>query len=367
MMAGTRPFNALATTARLRLTAGIAEPAAQRSLAFWVGVATAVLAATVLFLAAARRNSSASSGLPGAIRSQTDVPARPASPEEPVETELRNVDFHVDSGAVLHIRRLRGELLRTEKSTPATFDDKTSFSIKIDSALIGITAGNLAALMNGYVFAYRGAPLRNLKLSLEGNRLILEGDLMKGLGIPFEAEGELSATASGLIRLQLTHIKSAHVPVKGLMDLLGVKMADLINLNQSRGARVEGDDVLLDPERIIPPPRVRGRVTVAGIEGEEIVLHFGPEGGKSSPKPLSPPRPDAPNYMYFRGGTLRFGKLTMTDADLQIIDTDPRDSFDFDLGQYNIQLVAGYSKTTPTYGLIVFMPDLHRISRTSRN
>jgi hypothetical protein len=326
-----------------------------------------MLAPAALFLAGAKCNAAPGSGLPSAAAPQTRAFTRSVSLDEPVEAELRNVDFHVDSGAVLHIKNLRGELLPTKKSSPATFDDKNSFAIEIGSALIGITAGNLADLMNGYVFAYRGAPLRNLKTRVEGSRLILEGDLMKGLGIPFEAEGELSATPGGLIRLHLTRIKSAHVPVKGLMDLLGIEMADLINLNQSRGARVAGDDVLLDPERIIPPPRVRGRVTAAGIEGEEIVLHFGPEHGQSSPKPLAPPRPEARNYMYFRGGTLRFGKLTMSDADLQIIDTDPSDSFDFDLSQYNRQLVAGYSKTTPTYGLIVFMPDLHRISRTDRN
>lgn len=37
----------------------------------------------------------------------------------------------------------------------------------------------------------------------------------------------------------------------------------------------------------------------------------------------------APNYMCYRGSVLRFGKLTMVDADLQIADADPKDPFDF--------------------------------------
>ena len=365
-MAGTRQPNALATVIA-PLVGGMAAPAPRRSLGLRVKMARVTLAPMILFVTVVTSNSAESSRLSELTPSQTNIPARPASPDEPVEAEFRNVDFHVNPGVVLHIRRLRGELLRTGKGTPATFDDKTSFSIKIDSALIGITAGNLASLMNGYVFAYRGAPLRNLKLSVKGSGLVLEGTLVKGLGIPFEAQGDLSATSEGLIRLHVMRIKSAHVPMKGLMDLLGLEMADLINLNRSRGARVEDDDVLLDPEQILPPPRVQGQVSATVIEGEEIALLFDARGGKSSPKPLSPPRPDAPNYMYFRGGTLRFGKLTMTDADLQIIDSDPSDSFDFDLSQYNRQLAAGYSKSTPAHGLIVFMPDLHRISRSGRN
>jgi len=295
----------------------------------------------------------------------TSAPLGPA--EEPVQAQLRHVDFHVDSSIVLHIHNLRGELLRTARDTPPTFDEKNSFTLKIDSGEIGVTAGHLAELMNRYLLAYPGAPLRNVKLSFDRNRLKQKADLKKGAWIPFEAEGSLSATPDGVIAFHVTAIRSAHLPIKGLMDLLSVKVADLINVNQSRGMRVKGNDIFLYPERIIPPPRIRGRITAVRIEGEELVQVFGGAEGKSSEnvKALSPPRA-APNYMYFRGGTLRFGKLTMTNADLQIIDTDSRDYFDFDLAQYNRQLAAGCSKSTGSYGLIVFMPDLHRIRQVDR-
>jgi outer membrane protein OmpA-like peptidoglycan-associated protein len=65
--------------------------------------------------------------------------------------------------------------------------------------------------------------------------------------------------------------------------------------------------------------------------------------------------------MYYRGGTLRFGKLTMNDADLKIIDADPKNPFDFSLDHYNAQLVAGTSKNTPNFGLVVYMPDYYKV------
>ena len=61
--------------------------------------------------------------------------------------------------------------------------------------------------------------------------------------------------------------------------------------------------------------------------------------------------------MFFRKGVLRFGKLTMDDTDLMIVDADPQDPFDFWLDRYNAQLVAGYSRNTVDHGLIVKMPD----------
>ncbi|MEP7346552.1 MAG: hypothetical protein ABI877_14875, partial [Gemmatimonadaceae bacterium] len=74
--------------------------------------------------------------------------------------------------------------------------------------------------------------------------------------------------------------------------------------------------------------------------------------------------------MYFRNGTLRFGKLTMADADLLILDKDPANVFDFSLDRYNDQLVAGYSNSTAALGLIVHMPDFrtlgHKVSSRAK-
>jgi hypothetical protein len=57
------------------------------------------------------------------------------------------------------------------------------------------------------------------------------------------------------------------------------------------------------------------------------------------------------NYIAYHGGVLRFGKLTMNNADMRLIDADPTDPFDFSPDHYKDQLVAGYSKTTASGGL----------------
>jgi hypothetical protein len=62
--------------------------------------------------------------------------------------------------------------------------------------------------------------------------------------------------------------------------------------------------------------------------------------------------------MSYHGSRIRFGKLTMAGTDLTIVDADPRDRFDFFLGRYHEQLVAGTHRTTPEDGLVVWMPDL---------
>ena len=70
--------------------------------------------------------------------------------------------------------------------------------------------------------------------------------------------------------------------------------------------------------------------------------------------------------MFYEGASLTFGKLTMKDTDLLILDDDPSDPFDFFLDRYNDQLVAGYSRNTPDRGLVVRMPDLSDMTRPMR-
>ena len=73
---------------------------------------------------------------------------------------------------------------------------------------------------------------------------------------------------------------------------------------------------------------------------------------------LKPPFPAAA-YIYHRGGILRFGKLTMNDADLEIVGDRPG-WFNFFQGEYQKQLVAGYSKNARANGLVAHMVDYSR-------
>jgi hypothetical protein len=65
--------------------------------------------------------------------------------------------------------------------------------------------------------------------------------------------------------------------------------------------------------------------------------------------------------MYYKGGTLRFGKLLMLDAEMQIVDLNPEDVFRFNLSRYHEQLVAGYERTLQDDGLEVWMRDVDKL------
>jgi len=121
---------------------------------------------------------------------------------------------------------------------------------------------------------------------------------------------------------------------------------------------VDNNDLILDPQQLVPPPRIRGKVTSVRVADGALVQTF----GSGERRRLSPPA-ISQNYIYWLGGELQFGKLTMTNTDLELVDEDPSDPFDFSADQWNDQLVAGYSKNTPDRGLKAHMPDYNDLKR----
>ena len=292
-------------------------------------------------------------------------PRRPSSSVGLTRVQMQNVDFRVDDTIVLRIRNIRGALIRKNPAKPAFFDDRQSFNFRIDSGIIGISTESLANLLNNYVFAYPKAPLKNVSIATEGGQIKMKGTVHKVTDLPFEIVGDLLATPEGKIQLHPTSIKTGGIPVKGLMNLFGIELDELIKGTESHGVKIDDNNITMDPEVMIPPPQVRGKITAIRVEGDEVIQVFGP-ANKSSIARSSASRREGPNFMYYRGGTIRFGKLTMSNADLRLVDRDPKTPFDFSMDHYNSQLVAGYSKNQPNLGLVVFVPDYYKVQAAAR-
>jgi hypothetical protein len=274
-----------------------------------------------------------------------------------VQVQMHNVMYHFSDNVYALLRNVGGALVPSNAGQIPVFDDKKSFSLQINAAEIAMSPQSLANALNSNVFDGKDSPLKDIAVSIEKGSLKVKGKLHKKGDVGFETQGQLSATPDGKIRLHAEKIRALHLPVKGMMDLFGIDIADLIKNGKVKGVQTEKDDLILDPTEILPPPRISGKVTDIRLESDNIVLIFG------QPKSYHWQRIPAQNYMVYRGNSLRFGKLTMTDTDLLLVDPDPRDPFDFYFDHYKDQLVAGYSKTTETSGLRVYMIDFNKLKQ----
>jgi hypothetical protein len=287
------------------------------------------------------------------------VPAqtRPLTPEKDtfVRTQMNNVRYHFSETVSVQINSLVGSFVPIANNEFPIFDDKNSFKIRIESAEIAISPADLADLLNSYVFARKGAPLSGISIeTIPNGKLKVKGRLHDKGNIPFETESTLSPTDDGKLRLHTEQIKAVHVPVKGLMETFRLEIGDLIKSGKVPGVLAENNDLILDLSQILPAPHIEGKVTAVRIETNSIIQTFGNKVVQASGKVSG-------NYMAFQNNRLRFGKLTMDDTNLTLIDMDPADPMDFFLDHYKEQLVAGYTKIAPNFQLRVFMKDYDKL------
>jgi len=277
--------------------------------------------------------------------------SRPAAPQG-IHVDMRNVDLHMTSDVTLRVRSLRGRFVPTQTGGVANLDDSGSYVVAVEAGETAIDEASLNAIMTEHVFARRPGhdkpPVKDLVLRIEDGVVKQKGTLDKKIDLPFSVKGAVEATPDGKIRVHAKSIKSLGLPVKGLMKVLGIEMDDMLKVEAGHGLTVDDNDFIIDPQTMLPPPHLQGRVTAVRIEGDQIVQVFGDEPA---------PKDGGRNHIYWRGGSLRFGKLTMRDTDLELIDQDQSDPFDFSVDGYNDMLVAGYSKNTPQLGLKTYMPD----------
>jgi len=296
--------------------------------------------------------------LPFAVQTAGPAPIR-------CGVEMRNVALRIADDVVLQVRTLDGEFVSRHRARPPVFDDPNSYTLRIRSSEMSLDGTSLTNLLHEALAAHP-APLRDVKVAIEGDHLHVTGKIQKGAPVPFSMDASVSVTPEGWLRLHATKLSAAGVPVKGLLDLFGLKVDDLMKLPPGSGMKADGDDLLMDTTAMLPPPRTEGHLQHVAISGTRMTMMMAGPGAPPA-RPATLPLPGARNYLYFYGGTIRFGKLTMSDADMQLIDADPRDPFDFSPPHYEKQLLAGYSRNTPRKGLQVFMPDYSDVVKSHRS
>jgi hypothetical protein len=277
-----------------------------------------------------------------------------------VDVDMRNVDLHVAPQIDLHIRHLRGLFVAGRARSAPYLDDPRGYTVVVETGEVAVDVASLNAIVSR-ALTQAHSNVRDVKISIDNGQLRQKGVVKKGISVPFDMKGSVGVTREGLIRIHAESMKGFGVPVNPLLKILRIQTDDLIEVDPGHGIQVDGNDLLLDVSQLLPPPGFHGKVTSVRVEPGALIQVF----GSGVARPISASA-SAKNHIYWRGGQLSFGKLTMTETDLELVDEDPRDPFDFSVDRWNEQLVAGYSKTMPNRGLRAHMPDYNDLRSRAR-
>jgi len=292
--------------------------------------------------------------------SQAAAPAAVTTPDmAPTRVYAHNLMLRKGPNFRIYVRWLRGEMTRTRMSVVPSFDDSESFILNVKTGVIRANIGDIGNFLNAGGVAQ--SPLKNVKLSADGDQIKLTGTVHKIVPLPIEMKGTVAAAPGSRIRIHVTKLSVLKVPFKGLLGAFRVEISDLFNPKGIPGIQVSGNDIVLDTRTLLPPPHIRGELTNVRVVSPDIEEVFG--NAENDVSRVEKWR----NFLRLREGTLDLGKLTMRHVDLIMIDTSNGGWFDLDLAHYQEQLVNGYTRMTPQAGLQIFMPDLANIPRNAAN
>lgn len=256
----------------------------------------------------------------------------------------------------VYVRWLAGHLARTRLNVNPSFDHPDSFNLDIQSGIIRANIGDIGHYLNE---SLANSPLKNITLQADGPNLKLTGLLRKAVPLPVQVLAAVSVTPDDRVRVHISKISVLKVPVKGLLGLFHVSVADLVK-NSIDGLEVRENDLLLTTQKLLPPPHIRGHLTHISVDSPDIQVVFG--DAVSDVERVELWR----NFFGLKGGTLDFGNLTMHPVNIMMIDISSNPWFDLDLVNYREQFAGGYTRMTADSGLQMFIPDRRDIRSQAR-
>jgi hypothetical protein len=279
-----------------------------------------------------------------------ETPAKVSANAPETTVYAHNLDLRKGPQFRIYVRWLRGRMLPTRTGVIPSLDDESSFIFQIDRGLIHANLGDIANYLNSAMAAR--SPLKKMKLTGDGQQIRLSGTMHKLLiPLPVEVLGSIAPAPGGRIHVSISKINVLKMPVRGLLKGLKVEVDDIVGKEPVDGVEVKGNDIYLNTTALLPPPHIRGQISAIELHAPDMVVTY----GSTSPDD-DQQLAQWHNFLRLRGGSVRFGKLTMDDADLTLVDASGDRWFDLDLANYNDQLVKGYSRMTPDRGLEMFMP-----------
>ncbi|MDX1958680.1 MAG: hypothetical protein SFU98_08915 [Leptospiraceae bacterium] len=274
--------------------------------------------------------------------------------------DVRNVNFRFKKNISLELPNLQGELIPKKGSTVVNFDDVNAFIIRITNGEAYANPEVLKTLFVDYVFNFESSTLKLKKVEFPeevGNKIKLSGELNFLLWLEFEMMGTIGLEKkTNQIVITAEEIKAVgNSYIKSLLSAIGLNLEKLIPIPDGKGVTIKSNQIFISPFIVFPPPKLEGKFSIIDVKNSKLHLVLSSDEIISFP---SPPDSLAKNYLFLYKGEVKFGKLFMVDANLQMIDTDETDNFDFFMPEYFKTLTSGGKATIkPDMSVKVIMPD----------
>ncbi len=241
--------------------------------------------------------------------------------------------------------------------TVVNFDDLESFHLLLQKSVVTVRPEVLAGMFNESVFNYPASRVRDLKVSIAKDdhgveTVVLDGKVNMIAWLPFKMYTHLGVDpSSNTMVITVDHLKLFGVlPATKLISWTPLHLDRVIALPPNKSLLVHGNQIMVKPFGLFPPPRVDGTMAAVAVDPDVIRITFAGD-------PIAAPQSDAKNYVFLQGGASQFGHFRMADTDVLILDKNPSNPFVFSLQHYAEMIPRSTVDVPDTKSARVTMPD----------
>jgi hypothetical protein len=313
--------------------------------------AAALACAGILFATSGPANAQAFAPRPSPAQARTGS----------VKVWMRDAILYPLRDVPARVTRLNGSAAPTRAGRPIVLDDIGSYGVMVEHGELHIGAPAITALMNRYILPASKGPIKHVDVTFASGTIGMSGVLQSGrTRVGFKATAVPEATRDGDLRIRVVRMKAGGFVPKGVLDAVGLKLSRVAQPRNTYVFHAVGDDLIMPIVSMFPPPKVSGVLRSVRVTPREMVMVVG------SLAPTAPPPLRFSSYIHYRGGVVRFAKLTMRDVDLTIVSDVPSRPLGFSPANYYLQLERGVTLALPDRGLVARVPDYATLVRPVR-
>lgn len=250
---------------------------------------------------------------------------------------IKDTNFRYLGNVGFYTPQLSLSLKANNPTMPVVFDDPTSFSLHVHQGEIILSSAALDALFNEHVFNFSGATIRNVKTSTQPGFLTLKGEMFRGRWIPFTMKGKITLKDGHLLYYTPSTVNVNGLDTTQVLAAANVKLNELLTI-KAPGTELVGSTIILDANKLFPPPQLFMKITSVNIQNNGLVLKFNDGYSAKFPKSMN----SSTSFMMVRGGDVKFLRTMPLNAFVQIDSIEPGKKLDFCLYRYRDQLARGY-------------------------
>jgi hypothetical protein len=187
-------------------------------------------------------------------------------PEPVTHLVIEKGNYSPAPGAVFFLQGFSANMVSHSKKQP----ECSKRSTEIQRGDVYISADSLTKFFNRRM-EKTSSKINEIQVEIKDGKLHLKGKVHKGIDIPFDVEGQISTDGRNLI-VQAKKIKAEGLPMKGLLGMVGVHLASLVNSGQVNGVVAKDDTLTFEPDKIA---NVQGKITKAYVTGDGVEIAFG--------------------------------------------------------------------------------------------